>query len=72
MRQWWSKIQRALGRRTLASELEQEMDAHLQFLVEKNLQGEMTPDEARTAAARVWQFGRRAGAKLRIVAVPAI
>jgi predicted permease len=56
MRQWWSKMQRALGRRRrLASELEQEMDAHLQFLVEKNLQQGMTADEAGTAARR--EFG---------------
>ena len=38
MRQWWSKVARALGRRrNLASELQQEMDAHLQFLIDENL-----------------------------------
>jgi len=59
MRQWWSKIQRALGRRRkLTSELEQEMDAHVHFLIEKNLQQGMTPDEARTAARR--EFGNMA------------
>lgn len=56
MREWWSKIERALGkRRRLASELEQEMDAHLQFLAEKNVQQGMTPDEARARARR--EFG---------------
>ena len=56
MRQWWSKVERALGkRRNLASELEQEIDAHLQFLIEENLQQGMVPDEARTVARR--EFG---------------
>jgi putative ABC transport system permease protein len=64
MRQWWSKIQRALGRRRkLASELEQEMDAHLQFLIEKNLQQAMTADEARTAARL--EFGNMAAVQER-------
>lgn len=59
MRQWWSKVERALGRRQyLASELEQEIDAHLQFLIEENLKQGMTPDEARTAARR--EFGNTA------------
>ena len=59
MRQWWSKIESVLGRRrNLASELEQEMDAHLLFLMEKNLQQGMAPDEARTAARR--EFGNMA------------
>jgi putative ABC transport system permease protein len=56
MRQWWSKIERALGKRqNLASELEQELDAHLQFLVDENLEQGMSPEEARTAARR--EFG---------------
>ena len=56
MRQWWSKIERALGRRrNLASELETEIDTHLQFLIEENLKQGMAPDEARTAARR--EFG---------------
>jgi predicted permease len=56
MRQWWSKIERALGRRrNLASELEQEIDAHLQFLIEENLKQGMAPDTARSAARR--EFG---------------
>ena len=59
MRQWWSKIEGALGRRRkLASELKQEMDAHLLFLMEKNLQQGMAPDKARTAARR--EFGNMA------------
>lgn len=58
MRQGWSKIRRALGRRQdLASDLEQEMDAHLEFLIEKNLEHGLSPDEARTAARR--EFGNR-------------
>ena len=56
MRQWWSKIEGALGRRRkLACELEQEIDAHLQFLIEENVKKGMTPEEARTAARR--EFG---------------
>jgi predicted permease len=53
MRQWWSKVARALGRRwNLASELQQEMDAHLQFLIDENLDRGMPPEEARAAARR--------------------
>ena len=53
MRQWWSKLARALGRRRkLASELQQEMDAHLQFLIDENLERGMPPEEARAAARR--------------------
>jgi putative ABC transport system permease protein len=56
MRQWWSKIERALGRRrSLASDLELEIDAHLQFLIEENLKQGMAPDKARSAARR--EFG---------------
>src|ERR1700761_8288070 len=56
MRQWWSKVERALGRRReLASELDQEMDAHLEFLSEENLKRGMGPEEARAAARR--EFG---------------
>ena len=57
----------------LASELEQEMDAHLQFLIDENLERGMAPDEARfCGVTRVWQYGRRAGAKLSILAIPQI
>src|SRR5580693_5194005 len=53
MRQWRSKMARALGRRrNLASELQQEMDAHLQFLIDENLERGMAPEEARAAARR--------------------
>jgi putative ABC transport system permease protein len=56
VRQWWSKFERSLGRRrNLASELEQEIDAHLQFLIEENLRQGMAPDEACLAARR--EFG---------------
>jgi putative ABC transport system permease protein len=59
MRQWWSKTERALGRRqNLASELEQEMDAHLQFLIEANLEQGMAPEDALIAARR--EFGNMA------------
>jgi len=64
MRQWWSKVERALGRRRkLASELEQEIDAHLQFLIEENLKQGMAPDEARIAARR--EFGNPAAVQER-------
>jgi predicted permease len=53
MRQWWSKVARALGRRrNLADELQQEMDAHLQFLIDENLERGMSPEEARAVARR--------------------
>jgi putative ABC transport system permease protein len=53
MRQWWSKAARALGRRrNLANELQQEMDAHLQFLIDANLERGIPPEEARAAARR--------------------
>jgi putative ABC transport system permease protein len=56
MRRWWSKVTRALGRRrNLADELQQEMDAHLQFLMDENLERGMRPDDARAAARR--EFG---------------
>lgn len=56
MRELWSKIQRAFRRRQdLANELQEEMDAHLQFLIDENLSQGMKPDEACTAARR--EFG---------------
>ncbi len=72
MRQWWSKVARALGRSNLANELQQEMDAHLQFLIDENLEQGMPLEEARAAARRhfgnattvrersyeTWQFSR--------------
>jgi predicted permease len=64
MRQWWSKIARALGKRQeLASELEQEMEAHLQFLIDRNLERGMQPGAARLAAQR--EFGNRAAVRER-------
>jgi predicted permease len=51
MRQWWSKIERVLERRrSLASELQQEIDAHVQFLIDENLERGMSLEEARAAA----------------------
>ncbi|HLJ77713.1 MAG TPA: ABC transporter permease [Acidobacteriaceae bacterium] len=59
MRRWVSKIERALGkRRNLASELDEEIDAHLRFMIEENLERGMAPEEARAAARR--QFGNMA------------
>jgi predicted permease len=56
MRQWWSKIERVFeARRDLGSELEQEIDAHVQFLIDKNLDRGMAPEDARAAARR--EFG---------------
>ena len=53
MRQWWSKVARALGRRrNLANELQQEIEAHLQFLIDENLERGMPREEARAAARR--------------------
>jgi len=53
MRQWWSKVARALGRRrNLAKELQQEMEAHIQFLIDENVERGMPPEEARAAARR--------------------
>jgi putative ABC transport system permease protein len=51
MSQWLSKIELALGRRrNLACELEQEIHAHVQFLIDKNLEQGMSLEEARAAA----------------------
>src|SRR5271170_8028101 len=55
MRQWWSKLAPAFGRRNLANKLQQEMEAQLQFLIDENLERGMPPEEARAAARR--QFG---------------
>src|SRR5271155_385493 len=52
MRQWWSKLARAFGRRNLANKLQQEMEAQLQFLIEENLERGMPQEEARAAARR--------------------
>ena len=56
MRRWWSQVTRVLmRRRTLAHELQQEMDAHLQFLMDENLERGMRPEDARAVARR--EFG---------------
>lgn len=58
MSQWWSKAERALARRqNLSSELEQEMDAHLQLLIDANLERGMAPEDALIAARR--DFGNK-------------
>ena len=59
MRAWSAKIVRLAGRRRgLAGELDEEMRAHLEFLVERNLERGMSPEEARAAARR--EFGNAA------------
>jgi predicted permease len=73
MREWWSKICRALHlRRGLANDLSEEMQAHLDLMTADNTERGMTPDEARSAARRsfgnvtrtqenareAWQFPR--------------
>lgn len=56
MRRLWSRVERTLGsRRNLANELEQELDAHLQFLIDENLEQGMSFEEANTVARR--EFG---------------
>lgn len=56
MHRLWSKIQSAFGRRgAIASELDDEIEAHLRFLIDENLERGMGPEEARTAAQR--EFG---------------
>jgi predicted permease len=56
MREWWSKICRALHlRRGLDGELSDEMQAHLDLMAAENIERGMTADEARAAARR--QFG---------------
>ncbi|HTX75574.1 MAG TPA: ABC transporter permease, partial [Terracidiphilus sp.] len=53
MREWWSKIRSLFSsRRDISDELGEEMEAHLQFLVEENIDRGMTPAEARAAAHR--------------------
>src|ERR1700726_4892211 len=59
MRQWWSKVKRALGRRqNLADGIQQEMDAHLQFLIDENVERGIPVEEACAAARR--EFGNAA------------
>ncbi|HEV2134662.1 MAG TPA: ABC transporter permease [Terracidiphilus sp.] len=71
MREWWPKFKRVLaGRQRLAGELQQEIEAHLQFLIDEKVERGMTPEAARAAAQcelgnqaairersyRAWQF----------------
>jgi predicted permease len=73
MREWWSKILRALHlRRGLDNDLSNEIRAHLELITDENIERGMTPDEARAAARRhfgnmtraqenareTWQFPR--------------
>src|SRR5215469_5293829 len=73
MREWWSKISRALHfRRGLDDDLSDEMHAHLELITDENIARGMTPDDARAAARRhfgnltharenareAWQFPR--------------
>ncbi|HWE85454.1 MAG TPA: ABC transporter permease [Terracidiphilus sp.] len=59
MRQWWSKIRSLFSSRpSISDELGEEMEAHLQFLIEDNLARGMTPAQARAAAHR--HFGNQA------------
>jgi len=58
MRRGWSKIKRAfMGRQGFAGELDREMQAHLQFLIDENLERGMSPEEACAAAQR--EFGNQ-------------
>jgi predicted permease len=73
MREWWSKIVRALQlRRGLDDDLSDEMRAHLELMADENIERGMSPDQARAAARRnfgnltrtnekareAWQFPR--------------
>ena len=56
MREWWSKVSRALHlRRGLNDDLSDEIRAHLDFIANENIERGMPPEEARTAARR--RFG---------------
>ncbi|MGH9673013.1 MAG: ABC transporter permease, partial [Bryobacteraceae bacterium] len=57
MREWWSKLKAAAGRKRLAEDLREEAEAHLQMEVEANMERGMTPEEALLAARR--SFGNR-------------
>jgi hypothetical protein len=56
MRALWSRLRTMLtGRRRLADDLREEMNAHMEFEIEEHLAEGMTPEAARAAAKR--QFG---------------
>ncbi len=55
MREWWSKICRALHLRSgLDSDLSDEMHAHLDLMTSENMERGMPPNEARAAARRAF------------------
>jgi len=55
MREWWSKICRALHlRRGLDDDLSDEMEAHLDLITAENIERGMPPGEARAAARRAF------------------
>lgn len=56
MREWWSKVSRALqGRRGFDDDVSEEMRAHLELIADENVERGMAPDEARASARR--RFG---------------
>jgi len=64
MREWWSKIRRAVNlRRGLHDDLGEEIRSHLDFLIEENIARGMPPDEARAAAKR--HFGNQTAVRER-------
>ncbi len=53
MRELWSKLVRTLaGRRGLADDLREEIEAHLEFEIQENVSRGMSPEQARVAARR--------------------
>ena len=53
MTEWWSKVRSLFfGRRGLADDLNEEIDAHLQYEIEDKLAAGMNPQTAREAARR--------------------
>lgn len=58
MREWWSRIRSLFSsRRSLSEELSDEIEAHLQLLVEENIDRGMPTEQARLAARR--HFGNK-------------
>lgn len=55
MRALWAKLRRIFDRRSIGDGIEQEIDSHLEFLVDENIARGMTPEEAQELAQR--QFG---------------
>ncbi len=67
MREAWWKFRSLFGsRRSLAHDLNQEMEAHLNFLVEEKMDRGMKPEQARRAAHR--EFGNRSNVNERAYA----